>query len=368
MKEIVSLPPLPQEELDELPSTDEEEKPVSRPPEKKPPQQPAAAAEGETAEPGETIEELEVAEDEAAPIESILSAGEELVMESQGAERLSPEEIEKIQQLDEQKQLQGLLDSGVIRAYTLNDIEALIMEQRTSVVMENGVYRIKDEIITGAAAGKGRRRRGLKALAEASLSQPSVETGGFESGIGVLLGEDSILDLENEIGQIRERSVKIDYTSPGKAKKIQFFEDGLDYDGYLKGFRRGKTETAKLRSLVELSGKLKAVNAAIFSKENGKYCLKLKVGLNDPGFEIVFAPDEPFVKMFVEPRQTVIISEKMEKVKALAKKLHPEDLKYIQGAIVFPVVFGNQESFLLLGLPLLRQLDIKDIITRLDIY
>ena len=27
-----------------------------------------------------------------------------------------------------------------------------------------------------------------------------------------------------------------------------------------------------------------------------------------------------------------------------------------------------QESFLLLGLPLLRQLDIKDIITRLDIY
>jgi hypothetical protein len=58
----------------------------------------------------------------------------------------------------------------------------------------------------------------------------------------------------------------------------------------------------------------------------------------------------------------------MEKVKALAKKLHPEDLKYIQGAIVLPVVFGNKESFLLLGLPLLRQLDIKDIITRLDIY
>jgi hypothetical protein len=92
------------------------------------------------------------------------------------------------------------------------------------------------------------------------------------------------------------------------------------------------------------------------------------VGLNDPGFEIVFAPDEPFIKMFIEPRQTVIISEKMEKVKALAKKLHPEDLKYIQGTIVLPVVFGNQESFLLLGLPLLRQLDIKDIITRLDIY
>ncbi len=374
VKEIVPLPPLPQEELTELPSADEEQKSVSRPmpvprqPEKKPPQQPAAAAEGETAEPGETIEELEVAEDEAAPIESILSAGEELVMETQGAEPLRPEEIEKIQQMDEQKQLQGLLDSGVIRAYTLNDIEALIMEQRTSVVMENGVYRIKDEIITGAAAGTSRRRRGLKALAEASLSKPLVETWGFESGIGALLGEDSILDLENEIGQIRERSVKIDYTSPGKVKKIQFFEDGLDYDGYLKGFRRGKTETDKLRSLVELSGKLKAVSAAIFSKENGKYCLKLKVGLHDPGFEIVFTPDEPFVKMFVEPRQTVIISEKMEKVKALAKKLHPEDLKYIQGAIVLPAVFGNQESFLLLGLPLLQQLDIKDIITRLDIY
>ncbi len=374
MKEIVPLPPLPQEELDELPSADEGQKPASRPmpvprqPKRKPLQQPAAAAEEQTAEHGGTIEELEVAEDEVAPIESILSAGEVLVMETQGAKQLSPKEIEKVQQLDEQEQLQELLDSGLIRAYALNDIEALIMEQRTSVVMENGVYRIKDEIIMGAARGKDKKRRGLKDLAEASLSEPSMETVGFESGIGALLGEDSILDLENEIGQIRARSVKIDYTSPGKVKKIQFFEDGLDYDGYLKEFRRGKTETDRLRSLVELSGKLKAVNAAIFSKENGKYFLKLKVGLSDPGFEIVFTMDEPFVKMFVEPRQTVVISEKIEKVKALAKKLHPEDLKYIQGAIVLPLVFGNQASFLFLGLPLLQQLDIKDIISRLDIY
>jgi hypothetical protein len=188
VKEIVTLPPLPQEELDELPSADEEEKPVPRKPGKKPPQQPATAAGGEIAERKESLEELVVAEDEAAPIESILSAGEELVMEAEGAKQLSPEEIEKLQQLDEQKQLQELLESGFIKAYTLNDIEALIMEQRTSVVMENGIYRIKDEIITGAAVGKDRRRRGLKALAEASLSHPSEEIGGFESGIGALLG------------------------------------------------------------------------------------------------------------------------------------------------------------------------------------
>ena len=202
----------------------------------------------------------------------------------------------------------------------------------------------------------------------AALSEPAKTAGSLESGIGALLGDESILDLETEIGQIRDRSTEIDYTSLRKAKNIHFFDDGLDYDEYLKGFRGGKTETDRLRSLVELSGKLKAVNAAIFSKDNGKYSLVLRVGLNDPGFEVYFTPEEPFVEMFVKPRHTVYIGETVEKIKALSKKMHPEDLKYMQAALVFPVVFRTRESFLILGLPVRWDLDIEDIITRLDIY
>ena len=182
-----------------------------------------------------------------------------------------------------------------------------------------------------------------------------------------MLGDESIVDLETEIGHIRERSAEIEY-SPTKSKRIHFFEDGLDYDGYLKGFRGGRTETDRLRSLVELSGKLKAVNAAIFSKEKGKYSLALKVGLNDPGFEVYFGAEEPFIELFVKLRKTVIMGENVEKIKALTKKMHPDDLKYIQSALVLPVVYRGRESFLLLGLPVLRELDIEDIITRLDIY
>jgi hypothetical protein len=370
VKEIVPLPPLPQEQLDELPTADAEQQEVAPPPEQAVVQQPQAAAVKAAAGAEETVEELEVAEDETAPIESILGAGEELVMETipgqEQAKRLSPEEIEKIQQSDEKKQLEDLLASKTIRTFSLEAIEAIIMEQRSSVVMEDGVYRIKDEVVAGAE-GKS-RRRGLMALAEASLSEPAKTSGGLESGIGALLGDESILDLETEIGQIRERSTEIDYATLKKTKNIHFFEDGLDYDEYLKSFRGGKTETDRLRSLVELSGKLKAVNAAIFSKDNGKYALVLKVGLNDPGFEVYFTPEEPFIHMFVKPRHTVYIGENIEKIKALSKKMHPEDLKYMQAVLIFPAVFHGHESFLFLGLPVQWDLDIEDIITRLDIY
>jgi hypothetical protein len=370
VKEIVPLPPLPQEQLEELPTAEAEQQEVSPPPVQAAAEQPEAIAVEAAPGPEEHVEELEIAEDEAVPIESILSAGEDLVMETmpgqEKAKQLSPEEIEKIQQSDEKKQLEDLLAANIIRTYSLEAIEAIIMEQRSSVVMEDGVYRIKDEIVSGAE-GKP-RRRGLMALAEASRAEPAKAAGSLESGIGALLGDESILDLETEIGQIRERSTEIDYAALRKTKSIHFFEDGLDYDEYLNGFRAGKTETDRLRSLVELSGKLKAVNAAIFSKDNGKYALVLKIGLNDPGFEVFFTPGEPFIEMFVKPRHTVYIGDNIEKIKALAKKLHPEDLKYMQAAFIFPAVFHGHESFLLLGLPVLWDLDIEDIITRLDIY
>jgi hypothetical protein len=363
VREIVPLPPLPQEQLEELPTAEGDRRKEPAPPE--PVEEEAAS----TTEAG-SMEELEVAEDEAAPIESILSAGEELEMEAipgqEQSGQLSPEEIEKIQLADERKQLEELVASKVIRTYALDAIETIIMEQRSSVVMEDGVYRIKDEIVSGAE-GKT-HRRGLMALAQASLSEQAKGSGGLESGIGALLGDESILDLETEIGQIRDRSTEIDYTTYRKSKNIHFFEDGLDYDEYLKAFRGGKTETDRLRSLVELSGKLKAVNAAIFSKEDDTYTLALKVGLNDPGFEVNFAVEEPFIDMFVKPRKTVYIGENIERIKALSKKMHPEDLKYMQAVLMFPAMFKGRESFILLGLPVQWDLNIEDIVTRLDIY
>ena len=69
------------------------------------------------------------------------------------------------------------------------------------------------------------------------------------------------------------------------------------------------------------------------------------------------------VDFFVDPSP-----ENVEKIKALSKKMHPEDLKYTQSALLFPAVFRGAQAFLLLGLPVLWDLDIEDIITRLDIY
>jgi hypothetical protein len=123
-----------------------------------------------------------------------------------------------------------------------------------------------------------------------------------------------------------------------------------------------------LNSLVELSGKLRAVNAAIFGRKDGRYTLAFKVGLLDDPVAIEFAGGEFFYDEFLSLRKTTLVRERPEKLHALARKFNPDDLRYLQAAIFIPIMYENAEAYLYLCLPDEKQCDLTNIINRLDIY
>jgi hypothetical protein len=366
VKALVPLPALPQEELEELPEAGEE---------------PARAAK-QVAVGREAVEELETAE-ELSPVEALLASEQELEIEElpggRPSRRLTAEEIDRLQRADEDSQLDSLEKAGIIQSFTLAEFERMILEQRTSVVLEGGVYQIKEEVIGGRSSrGKG---RGLKAIAEAVLSTEGKEepegapgAGGgerrvaVEPGIGSLLGEELLIDLAGELGGDRESRGEEIAVGVAKVRKIRFFGNGLDYDGYLEAFRRGRTETDRLRSLVELSRKLKAVNAAIFVAVKDRFEPRLKVGLLDHGGALEFTAEEPVGARYLSARKTVVVAESLEKVKALSRHFHPDDLKYMQGGLFLPVIYQRTDGVLFLGLPLKKKWKVAEIISSLNIY
>jgi hypothetical protein len=136
----------------------------------------------------------------------------------------------------------------------------------------------------------------------------------------------------------------------------------------LRGFGARKSVTQRLKSLVELSGKLRAVNAAIFGRQDDRYSLSFKVGLLDDPVAIDFAGGEFLYDQILKPRKAALVRERPEKLHALASKFNPDDLRYLQAAIFVPIIYESAEAYLYLGLPDEKQCDLSNIISRLDIY
>jgi hypothetical protein len=201
------------------------------------------------------------------------------------------------------------------------------------------------------------------ALAEAALSSG----GEVESGIGALLGTDSGLDLSDELRSSAVRSRLLSYAELRQAKRINF-ANGLDYDQYLTQFRVGSSETGHLKSLVELSRKLKAVNAALLIKTGDAYVSRLRIGLLEKPARILFSAGEAFYDRFLSQRQAVLLHERPQAIPSLAARFNPEDLKYMQMALFLPAIYQNTEAVLLLSLAAKRPLELKDVIRALDIY
>ena len=153
-----------------------------------------------------------------------------------------------------------------------------------------------------------------------------------------------------------------------KVKKIQFFKDGLDYDNYLAQFQGGNRETLTLRSLIELSRKVKAVGSAISYKRRDSYVPALSVGMRDVEARFRFTAGEPFYERFLEKRKTLIIQEPLENIKAFAGKFSRDDFSYIKGAIFLPTMFRGQEAVLFLGLPTSKDMNMVDLIELLSIF
>ncbi|OHD76642.1 MAG: hypothetical protein A2V99_15440 [Spirochaetes bacterium RBG_16_67_19] len=366
--DFVVLPPEPQEKLEELPEVEEAAPaaPAARPQAAElPPEmlENLEVLEEVVEEPGETAEEaleeapeaeLENAEAEPRTIQELLESPAELEIEEMATGR---------QPADELAQLDRLISQGALRAFSLAELEAQIQELRTSVVMENGVYRVKEEVRLAKGSAVASPGRGLMALAEAALS-----TGGEEeSGIGALLGTGSGVDLSDELRSPAVRGRFLSYAELRQAKRINF-ANGLDYDQFLTQFRVGASETGHLKSLVEISRKLKAVNAALLVKTGDAYVSRLRIGLLERPARILFSAGEAFYDRFLSPRQAVLLTERPQAIPSLAARFNPEDLKYMQMALFLPAIYQKTEAVLFLGLATKRPLVMKDVIQALEIH
>jgi hypothetical protein len=201
------------------------------------------------------------------------------------------------------------------------------------------------------------------ALAEAALS-----TGGEEeSGIGALLGTGSGVDLSDELRSPAVRGRFLSYAELRQAKRINF-SDGLDYDQFLTQFRVGASETGHLKSLVEISRKLKAVNAALLVKTGDAYVSRLRIGLLERPARILFSAGEAFYDRFLSPRQAVLLNERPQAIPSLAARFNHEDLKYMQMTLFLPAIYQKTEAVLFLGLAAKRPMELKDVIQALEIY
>ncbi len=357
--EIVPLPPEQQEKLEELPQFEEPAPAVARP---------KAVPSPGPEEPLETLEVLEEAVEEqagpapAAELRSVEAEPRVLQELLESPEALELEErTAEVEPADELAQLDRLMEQGILQAYSLTEFEAQIRELRTSVVMENGVFKVKEEVrraqAPGAAAG-----RGLMALAEAALS-----AGEEESGIGALLSAGPGVDLSEELGSSSARGGFPTYADLRRAKRMHF-SNGLDYDQYLLQFRVGVSETGALRSLVEISRKLKAVNAALLIKTGEAYVSRLRIGLLEKPARILFSAGELFYDRFLSRRQSVLLNGRPQAIPSLAARFNPEDLKYMQMALFLPTVYQKTEAVLFFGLPVKRPLELKAVIQALDIH
>jgi hypothetical protein len=123
-----------------------------------------------------------------------------------------------------------------------------------------------------------------------------------------------------------------------------------------------------MKSLVEISRKIKAVNAALLVQAGTAYVSKLRIGMLEKPERILFSAGEPFYDRFLSQRQAVLLNEKPQNIPSLAARFNPEDLKYMQMALFLPAIYQKTPAVLFLGLAVSRPLELKDVIQALDIH
>jgi hypothetical protein len=363
--EIQPLPPLPVEEgLEMLPPAEE-----------------AGKAKTTAREAGSTMGSDEL----RGPVHGDDIEPEELEGAREPAGRADvqpPEEIEELEAVEEEgteaaaaqdggtadaeseNELEVLSRAGAVKVWTIEELNALLEESKSAIVMEGGIFRIKEEVYT---AGERAREKGegspLRELAEEVVRHEVKAGDGPQrdhappaeeprtSGIGDLLRDEDTLDLSKVITGEKtpspEEALTIvrEKTNPLKLKRT-----GLDYDEFLSSYPRSFTHTTQMKSLVELSRRVSAVSACLLIKKVQGFSPDLTVGLSDKSVKaLVFTAKEPFAAEFLQTRKAVTINRNLADIRFLNTRFDEEDIRYMRRVLFIPAVFRSQDAFLFLS-------------------
>ena len=220
MHEVQPLPPLPVEEgLEMLPPAEE-----------------TGRARLETGEalimggeeiPGPAHDEAEEPEEleEAEEVETVTTAGrarrppprgpaefEELEAVEEEPEAKSPAPSPAASEAERSAEIESLIRAGAIKAWTIEDLTRMVEEGKSAIVMENGVFRIKEEVYqSGEKARETRPEASLRELAAEVVGHEEKEAGEGTTietpppdepgtgGIGDLLRDEDTLDLSKVV-------------------------------------------------------------------------------------------------------------------------------------------------------------------------
>lgn len=279
----------------------------------------------------------------------------------------------------QESELAALVSAGKIRAWTIDELSALVRESASAVVMEDGVFRIRDEVYA-----EGDQRPGSLAESELrQLAQEVVEHAASESvdkpgeeapleltsaaGIGDLLRDEDTLDLSQDIsaekGLSSESSLSIDRE---KSNPVHLKRNGLDYDDFLSSYPRSFTHTTQMKSLVEVSRRVTAVNACLFLKKGESFVPGLTIGLSEKSVQAcTFARGDPLLAEYFLSRKAVSVDTDPAEIRFLGVRFDPEDIRYMKRILFLPAVFESQDAYLFLSFSGKTDISISSILAKL---
>jgi len=289
--------------------------------------------------------------------------------ELESAEEEPPESVEEISAVplaeDTPQALDDLLTSGAIKTWTVEELQRLLEEGKSAIVMEDGLFRIKEEVYTaGSKTSENRDEEKLRQIVEEVVKHEmegelhdvraaDVKSAGGAglSGIGDLISAEDSLDLSGDV--LRDKEAAAEQAQPvqqDSAAPIRLKRNGLDYDEFLSSYPRSFTNTTQMKTLVELSRRVSAVSAGIFIRKIQTYELDLTVGLSERTVRtLTFSSGEPVYKSLLAARKAFAVNKNSADAPFLMGKIDPEDLKYMKRVLLFPANFRGQEAYLLLS-------------------
>jgi hypothetical protein len=277
-------------------------------------------------------------------------------------------------------QLRGLIRSGKMLIFEPAALAAAMEERQSSVVLENGVYRIREDLYRSAGPEKPEgtqpvdRDGELQELALSVMAPGGEREGAKEepagvSGIGDILGGVEGIDLldEAEIEEIRTEA-RVPDRGERRAKRLGFTGSDVDLDGYLRQFADPEFEPTQFRALVEVSRRVQAVAAAVLVESGGAFRAQFSIGLAESGpGRFAFASAGAVGTEVLSGRRGAVVNEGLDAIAAFSDKASPEDLRFMKRAALLPALFRGQAGFLFLAFAEERDWDLKALLEGLDI-
>ncbi len=290
------------------------------------------------------IEELED-ESEAAENQSKDKATEiidtlepiEVLEEVEEISTLTPEPFEKLEMLDlvEETDKNGEYNEKEdynknLEHFSISELVEKVEEENTAIIMEDGIYRIKDEVFL---------RRGSRKNKEIGLLSKAI------------LGEwKSTMKVKDVV-------------------KIPVIEKkGLSLDYNFEKYKYKNSDLEKTKFLVNMSRMINAICMVILKKEENEYITDISIGIDNESIEKLRFSDKDYIfKNYLNKKDFVIYDKEVIKNPVLSKKFSDNDTKYFKSIAIFPSIFNNEESFILFGFGEKTDIKLENIIKKLNI-